>query len=198
MYDIRAEISLTQWFDDCQVAVVPIINSEVFVDGHGGPCIQPHLNNLTPDIANGGWRDYGNRQGTRRLLEIFSDLKIPMSIAMNSYIIDREPDVFQEIVKFSKREQNIDIIGHGLTNSLSAVKHLSFENQVKQSLDRIEQELGHGRRPTSWLTPGFAAPENASKILGKGKYFFIISVFKKRTDWRYHIQKMNFLRFYEC
>jgi hypothetical protein len=167
MFDIREEIPLTSWSDGCQVAVLPIINSEVFINGHGGPCIQPHLSNLSPDIANSGWRDYGNRQGTNRLLNIFSNLQIPVSIAMNSYLINKESEIFEEILKYSKENQNIDIIGHGLTNSLSAVKYLSFEEQVKQSLDQIEQALGNKQRPTSWLTPGFAAPENSSKILGE-------------------------------
>ena len=167
MFDIREEIDLIKWSNDCQVAVIPIINSEVFVPGCGGPCIQPHLSNLSPDIANNGWRDYGNRQGTNRLLNIFSSLQIPVSIAMNSYLIDHEQEIFGQILKYSKDNSNMDIIGHGLTNSLSAVKHLSFEEQVKQSLNQIEQALGEQQRPTSWLTPGFAAPENASSILGK-------------------------------
>lgn len=167
MFDIREEIDLIQWSKDCHVAVIPIINSEVFIPGGGGPCIQPHLSHLSPDIANTGWRDYGNRQGTNRLLNIFSSLQIPVSIAMNSYLIDYEKEVFDQILNYS----NIDIIGHGLTNSLSAVKHLSFEEQVKQSLDRIEQALGEQQRPTSWLTPGFAAPDNSSKILGKFHFY---------------------------
>ncbi len=167
MFDIREEIPLTHWSDDCQVAVVPIINCEVFLNGHGGPCIQSHLSHLSPDIANSGWRDYGNRQGNNRLINIFSDLQIPVSIAMNSFIIEKEPKIFEEILKYSKEKLNIDIIGHGLTNSLSAVKHLSFEEQVKQSLDQIEQALGNKQRPISWLTPGFAAPNNSSEILGK-------------------------------
>ena len=167
MFDIREEISIHQWTNNCQIAVVPIINSEVFISGHGGPCIQAHLSHLQPDIANNGWRDYGNRQGTQRLLQIFSDLNISVSIAMNSYLIDKEPKIFGEIQQFSKEKQNIEIIGHGLTNSLSAVKHLTFEEQVKQSLDQIEQTLGNKQRPTSWLKPGFAAPENSSDVLGK-------------------------------
>ncbi|CAF1477955.1 unnamed protein product [Rotaria magnacalcarata] len=166
MLDIREEISVTHCSHGCQVAVVPIINCEVFTNGHGGLCIQPHLNNLSPDIVNSGWRDYGNRQGTIRLLNIVSDLKMSISLAMNSVLVDKEPDHFQEILKYSKQEQNVEIIGHGLTNSLSAVKHLSFEEQVIQSLDQIEKGSGNERRPISWLTPGFAAPENSSKILG--------------------------------
>ncbi|UJR13126.1 hypothetical protein I4U23_000150 [Adineta vaga] len=179
MFDIREEISLTHWLNDCKVAVVPIINSEVFINGHGGPCIQPHLSNLIPDIANSGWRDYGNRQGTNRLLTIFSDLQIPVSIAMNSYLIDKETDLFQEIKIYSKENQNIDIIGHGLTNSLSAVKHISFEEQVKQSLDQIEQALGHQQRPKAWLTPGFSAPDNSTKILGKDQFIMNSNVYRK-------------------
>ncbi|CAF1361913.1 unnamed protein product [Adineta ricciae] len=165
MFNIRKEISLERWPNDCKVAVVPIINAEVFIKGHGGPCIQPHLSNLTPDIANSGWRNYGNRQGTTRLLNTFSNLKIPVSIAMNSYLIDQEPDVFEEIRIHATHNENIDIIGHGLTNSLSAVKHISFEEQVKQSLNQIQQAAGHEQRPQAWLTPGFAAPEDSAKIL---------------------------------
>ncbi|CAF0951989.1 unnamed protein product [Adineta ricciae] len=165
MFNVREEISLERWPNDCKVAVIPIINAEVFIKGHGGPCIQPHLSNLTPDIANSGWRDYGNRQGTSRLLNTFSNLQIPVSIAMNSYLIDQEPDVFEEIRVHATHNENIDIIGHGLTNSLSAVKHISFEEQVKQSLNQIQQAVGHEQRPHAWLTPGFAAPEDSAKIL---------------------------------
>ena len=47
------------------VVVVPVINVEVFVPGAGGPGVQPHLASM-PEIANSGWRDYGNRAGARR------------------------------------------------------------------------------------------------------------------------------------
>jgi allantoinase len=168
MLDIREDISLTNWSNGSRVAVIPIINSEVFISGHGGPCIQPHLSHLSPDIANSGWREYGNRQGTRRLLGIFSDLLLPVSVAMNSYMIQEESDVFQDILKHCEEgQERVDIIGHGLTNSLSAVKHLTFEEQVKQSLNQIQTAIPNGQRPTAWLTPGFAASENSQEILGE-------------------------------
>jgi allantoinase len=177
MLNIREEITLSHWPNGSRVAVIPIINSEFFVSDHGGPCIQPHLNHLSPDIANGGWRDYGNRQGTRRLLGIFSDLKLPVSVAMNSFMIKEEPDVFQSILnKCTEQDQRVDIIGHGLTNSLSAVKHFTFEEQVEQSLNQIQQALPNGQKPTAWLTPGFAAPNNSKEILGKSKAFVVCSI----------------------
>ena len=175
MFGQREEVSFDNWPNTCQVGIVPVINAEVFINGHGGPCIQPHLSHLTPDIANSGWRDYGNKQGTHRLLNIFSELEIPVSIALNSYLVDQEPDLFQSILALSKHTENIDIIGHGLTNSLSAVKHLSFEEQVKTSLDQIQKALGGEKRPTAWLTPGFATPQNANLFLGKMKIYSLLN-----------------------
>ena len=176
MLNERENVAISQWSDDTQIAIVPVINAEVFLAGHGGPCIQPHLSHLTPDIANSGWRDYGNRQGNQRLLDIFSELNLPVSVALNSYMIKEEPDVFESILSACVKENSlVDIIGHGLTNSLSAVKHLTYEEQVKQSLDQLHAVLPQQIRVTAWLSPGFAAPDNAANILGMMGFFFVNS-----------------------
>ena len=63
-----------------RVVVVPVINVEVFVPGAGGPGVQPHLNSV-PEVANSGWRDYGNRSGLRRLVQLFEELRDPIQVA---------------------------------------------------------------------------------------------------------------------
>lgn len=58
-------------------------NSQVFVPGSRGPSIQPHLQSV-PEVANSGWRDYGNRRGLQRLVSMFKDLGIPATAVINS------------------------------------------------------------------------------------------------------------------
>lgn len=43
-----------------RVAVYVVMNIEHFTFGKLGTAIQPHLTS-SPEIANYGWRDYGNR-----------------------------------------------------------------------------------------------------------------------------------------
>ena len=62
-----------------RVVVVPVINVEVFLPGAGGPGVQPHLNSV-PEVANSGWRNYGNRSGLRRLVQLFEELRYPIQV----------------------------------------------------------------------------------------------------------------------
>ena len=58
-------------------------NLEVFVPGNRGPAIQPHLQSV-PEVANSGWRDYGNKRGLQRLVSMFKNLGIPVTAVINS------------------------------------------------------------------------------------------------------------------
>ena len=64
----RAEVAAGWAEPGVRVYVVPVVNVEVFLPGKGGPGIQPHLQSV-PEVANKGWRDYGNRRGLARLDE---------------------------------------------------------------------------------------------------------------------------------
>ena len=71
------------WAKGRKVTVVPVVNVETFVPGSRGPSIQPHLQS-TPELANSGWRDYGNRRGLQRLVQMFKGLEIPVTAVINS------------------------------------------------------------------------------------------------------------------
>merc|ERR1719343_1171301 len=71
------------WGGRTKVFVVPVVNVEVFALGCGGPGIQPHLQSV-PEVANKGWRDYGNRRGLQRLSDMFKALEIPATAVINS------------------------------------------------------------------------------------------------------------------
>jgi len=155
--DMHREEVQPGWAKGKKVFVVPVVNVEVFVPGSRGPSIQPHLQSV-PEVANSGWRDYGNRRGLQRLVSMFKDLGIPATAVINS-----EATKDQHVVK-ALQSSGWEFGAHGLNNSQGA-SHMSRaeeEAYFKQTLDDLQQSLG--TRPTTWLTPGFSVTERTPGI----------------------------------
>ena len=145
------------WAGGKKVTVIPVVNVEVFVPGSGGPSIQPHLQS-TPEVANRGWRDYGNRRGLQRLCAMFKELGMPATAVVNS-----EAAKLEHVAKALK-ESGWELGAHGLNNSSGAAKLSRGEEEAyfKQTLDDLQQSLG--ARPKTWLTPGFSVTERTPEI----------------------------------
>ena len=99
------------WPDDKRLALYVALNVEVFSYGEGkGAGVAP------PDQAHSdsvySWRDYGNRVGIWRLLELFDELDMPFEAQMNTAIYDECPDIADAL-----RARGTEILGHGTTNS---------------------------------------------------------------------------------
>ena len=63
-------------------------------------------------MLNFSWRDYGNRVGVWRCLELFDELKLPAAALINTALYDYCPEVVAACVK-----RGDEIVGHGHTNS---------------------------------------------------------------------------------
>ncbi|CAE8686885.1 unnamed protein product, partial [Polarella glacialis] len=152
----RKEV-MAGWAGGAKVFVVPVINVEVFLPGCGGPGIQPHLQSV-PEIANKSWRDYGNRRGLQRLSQMFKDLGIPATAVINSEAAK------VDFVAKALKESGWELGAHGINNSSGATKMSREEEQnyFKQCLDDLQASLG--KRPSTWLTPGFSVTERTPEI----------------------------------
>jgi len=152
----REEIS-SAWAGNAKVFVVPVVNVEVFKPGCGGPGIQPHLQSV-PEVANKGWRDYGNRRGLQRLAAMFQRLEIPATAVINSEAA--KLDYVAQALKGSGWELG----AHGSNNSSGNAKMTAAEEEAhfKQCLDDLDGSLGS--RPSTWLTPGFSITERTPSI----------------------------------
>jgi len=145
------------WGGGARVLVVPVVNVEVFLPGCGGPGIQPHLQS-TPEVANKGWRDYGNRRGLQRLAQAFKALGVPATAVINSDAA-KLPFVAQAL-----KGSGWELGAHGINNSSGNAKMARSEEEAafKQCLDELEASLG--TRPTTWLTPGFSVTERTPEL----------------------------------
>ena len=99
------------WPGGRRLAVYLALNIEAFGFGVGkGAAIAP------PDQAQShsiySWRDYGNRVGIWRMLELFDELDLPVEAQMNVAVYEHCPDIPVRL-----RQRGDEILGHGVTNS---------------------------------------------------------------------------------
>ena len=74
-----------RWPNQTGLAVYVAINVEQFPfgEGRGVPLYSPAP---PPDVVNFSWRDWGNRVGIWRMIELFDEYEIPLTILLNSEI----------------------------------------------------------------------------------------------------------------
>jgi len=70
------------------------------------------LREAEPEVLNYAWRDYGNRVGVWRLLELLDPLRLPVALLMNASIYDYGPEVVGAV-----RDRNDEMVAHGRTNA---------------------------------------------------------------------------------
>ena len=72
-----------RWPQGKGLAVYVAINLEHFAFGAGlGAELAP--GGPQPDVLNYAWRDYGNRVGVWRLIELLDQLQLPASVLVNT------------------------------------------------------------------------------------------------------------------
>src|SRR4030095_5321872 len=99
------------WPGGRRLAVYVALNLEHFAYGEGlGISYSPGLPH--PNTYNWAWREYGNRVGVWRLLDLFDRLEVPVSLLLNSEVYEHCPEV---VAAFRKRGD--EVVGHGRTNS---------------------------------------------------------------------------------
>jgi allantoinase len=136
------------WPGNKKLAVYVALCVEHFSYGSGlGLAYSPGLNH--PNSYNWGWREYGNRVGAWRLLDLFEEYKLPLSVLLNTACYDHCPEL---IAAF--RARGDEIVAHGRTNSenangMSEADERALIAEVTEAIKKHE-----GKQPAGWMSPG--------------------------------------------
>ncbi len=135
------------WPGGKRLAVHLCLNVEHFAfgEGLGNDYAVPHP---APNQRAFAWRDYGNRVGAWRLLELAQAYDLPYGLLVNTELYDYCPEM---IAAF--RARGDEIVGHGRTNSERQVD-MSLEQEracIQEVAARISQ--CEGKAPAGWLGP---------------------------------------------
>jgi allantoinase len=157
------------WPGKKRLAVYLGFNLEHFEFGAGlGAALGPK--SPEPDVLNYSWRDYGNRVGAWRCLELFDSLKLPAGVILNTALYHYCPELVEACVK-----RGDELIGHGHTNS---ERQGEFSEEKERKLLQDCSNLiktKSGRRPEGWLSPWISESHSTPDLLAETGYKYTLN-----------------------
>ncbi|MDB3991106.1 polysaccharide deacetylase [Gammaproteobacteria bacterium] len=131
----------------------------------GGPSILPDLlPGNVPDFPNYMWREYGQRVGVWRLLDVFDELSVKPECTVNAKTcLERH-----EMVK-AAMDRKLQIIPHNYEQGELLTQYfndpLKEEEVIKNTLDIYKETTS--LIPQGWLSSSLRGTENTANILVK-------------------------------
>ncbi len=157
-----------RWPGGKGLAVYIALNLEQYAWGEG--LVEDLVPGIpAPDVLNNSWRDYGNRVGAWRLLDLFDSLELPVTLLINSELYGSCP---QLVAAF--RSRGAEIASHGRTNS----EHQAdlAEQEERALIDTVTREIARheGQPPAGWLSPWIAETERTPDLLHEAGYRYVL------------------------
>ena len=113
------------------------------------------------------WREYGNRVGAWRLLNLFDELQLPVGVIANTAIYDHCPEV---LAAHGKRGD--ELISHGRNQA---------ERQIEMTIDQERDMIRdvtetmtrrNGARPVGWMSPYLTPSANTTELIAEAGYTY--------------------------
>jgi allantoinase len=157
------------WPDGRRLAVYLGFNIEHFDFGAGlGAALGPR--SPEPDVLNYSWRDYGNRVGVWRCLELFERLALPVGALVNTALYDYCPEVVAAFVR-----RGDELIGHGHTNSDHQGTLAEAQERALLEYCRARIARESGQAPQGWLSPWIAESPVTPDLLAETGYRYTLN-----------------------
>jgi peptidoglycan/xylan/chitin deacetylase (PgdA/CDA1 family) len=162
------ERNLPVWPNGRGLAVYVALNLEHYAFGEG--LVEDLVPGIpAPDVLNNSWREYGNRVGAWRLLQLLRQHELPATLLINSELYGAWP---QLVAAF--RDYGAEIASHGRTNSqhqaaLSETEERALIEHVTSTIASHE-----GQPPSGWLSPWIAETARTPDLLQEAGYRYVL------------------------
>ena len=123
-----------------------------------------------PDVMNYCWREYGNRVGAWRMLALFDQLQLPLSVLVNTSLYEHCPSLVKACT-----DRGAEIVAHGYSNafsqsSMAAVEEGDMIAAVTEAITNFQ-----GSPPQGWLSPWIAISEITPDLLSENGYLYTLN-----------------------
>ena len=158
-----------RWPGGAGLAVYLGFNIEHFAFGEGlGATIGPAT--PQPDVLNFAWREYGNRVGAWRCLELFEQLGMPAAAIINTALYDHCPELVAACVA-----RGDELVGHGHSNAerqgtLDEAAERALLQHCRTAMQRHSQ-----RTPEGWLSPWISESRHTPDLLAETGYRYTLN-----------------------
>ena len=124
-----------------------------------------------PDLANTSWRDYGNRVGGFRLIDLFAQAGVPLAVLLNTACYDQAPDLIDHA-----RAAGCEMVAHGHANSdtLSGMDEATQRAYLATVVARMTEK--EGRAPAGWSSPWLAHTDRTIDLLKETGFAYVLDL----------------------
>ncbi len=124
-----------------------------------------------PTIRTWGVRDYGNRVGVFRLMDLLTKYGIRATASLNADVCDQHPQIVEDAVKLGW-----EFLAHNRTNSvwLSAIPPDEERDFIRYCTERVMRATG--KRPHGWLSSAMDETWNTLDHLAAENFLYV-------ADW---------------
>ena len=161
-----------KWPDNARVAlwVAPNIEHYEYLPDYDG-IRNPWPRTPYPDAQQYGYRDYGNRVGFWRMLEVMDRYGIKCGVSLNMAVLEHYPEIAEAMVK-----RDWDFMSHGTYNT-RYVGTFSEEQEREFYRDCIETLKRHtGKTLKGMLGPAISGTESTPDLMAEAGLIY-------HTDW---------------
>lgn len=115
------------------------------------------------------WREYGNRIGGFRLIELCDELNIPMAVIANTANYDHCPELIA-----AHRARGDELIAHGRSNAERQIEMTLDDERamIREVTDTMTEK--DGVRPSGWLSPYLTPSDHTTDLLAEAGYDYIL------------------------
>ena len=136
-----------RWPGGAGLAVYVALNHEHFAFGEGlGAAIGPA--SPQPDVLNYSWREYGNRVGAWRCLDLLDELGWPAAALINTALYEHCPELVAACVA-----RGDELVGHGHSNAERQGALNEGDERALLALCRDRIAHHSAQSPAGWLSP---------------------------------------------
>ena len=125
---------------------------------------------FTPDYRTWTQRDYGNRVGIFRVLDVLDRYQIRAGVAVNALAAERYPFLIEQ---FKRRKYEFIAHGHSANRMISSKMSEAEEKaEIAASLAAIEKATG--ARPTGWLGQDYGESQRTPQLLADAGLDYVL------------------------
>lgn len=158
-----------RWPGGARLAVYVALNHEHFAFGEGlGAAIGPA--SPQPDVLNYSWREYGNRVGAWRCLELLDTLRWPAAALVNTALYEHAPELMAACVA-----RGDEIVGHGHSNAERQGVLEAADERALLALCRDRIAAHSGQAPGGWLSPWISESRLTPDLLAETGYRYTLN-----------------------
>ena len=125
-----------------------------------------------PDILGYGLRDYGNRVGVWRLMEVFDRFALPCTVSLSMAVLDMYPDIAEAMLK-----RDWELMSHGLYNTRYHWGYSDDEERAAIAECQAIHRRHTGRDLRGWFSPAASNTLNTPDLVAEAGISYLCDLY---------------------